>query len=47
VVDAFSCGVAVLDQCLKRRALINQQGGASRAFVTADDARRVRREWIW
>ncbi|MBU6191453.1 MAG: GNAT family N-acetyltransferase [Betaproteobacteria bacterium] len=40
-VEAFNCGVAVLDQWLKRRALINQQSGASRTFVTADDAQRV------
>jgi predicted N-acetyltransferase YhbS len=33
---SFSCGVASLDEWLKRRALPNQVSGASRTFVVAD-----------
>lgn len=37
----FSCGVAVLDDWLRRRALANQASGASRTFVAADGQGRV------
>ena len=37
----FSCGVPLLDEWLKRRAMANQLSGASRTFVVADSARRV------
>ncbi|CAI8244095.1 MAG: Uncharacterised protein [Marinobacterium sp. xm-d-530] len=38
----FACGELVLDDWLKRRALVNQVNGASRTFVVAD------REWrVW
>ena len=36
-IDAFDCGVASLDDWLKRRALHNQASGASRTFVVRDD----------
>lgn len=32
----FTCGVAALDDWLKRRALANQASGASRTFVTCE-----------
>ncbi|NBQ92099.1 MAG: GNAT family N-acetyltransferase [Betaproteobacteria bacterium] len=35
-VNSFSCGEAVLDEWLKRRALANQTSGASRTFVVAN-----------
>lgn len=35
--ESFSSGESVLDEWLKRRALNNQQSGASRTFVVADD----------
>ncbi|MDO4683937.1 MAG: GNAT family N-acetyltransferase [Lautropia sp.] len=38
----FSCGEAVLDEWLKRRALANQLSGASRTFVVTDHEQRVR-----
>lgn len=37
----FSCGEPVLDEWLKRRAMVNQVSGASRTFVVADQAHRV------
>ncbi len=37
----FACGEASLDEWLKRRALANQQSGASRTFVVADHDGRV------
>lgn len=37
----FGCGEASLDEWLKRRALANQQSGASRTFVVADQDARV------
>lgn len=37
----FSCGELVLDDWLKRRALVNQVSGASRTFVVADREHRV------
>ncbi len=36
LLGAFTCGESVLDEWLKRRALTNQQSGASRTFVMAD-----------
>ena len=36
-IDAFDCGVPSLDDWLKRRALRNQVGGASRTFVACED----------
>ncbi|HIY71969.1 MAG TPA: GNAT family N-acetyltransferase [Candidatus Luteimonas excrementigallinarum] len=41
VLGDFSCGHAVLDDWLKRRALVNQVSGASRTFVTAEASGRV------
>ena len=35
-LDAFDCGVATLDDWLKRRAAPNQASGASRTFVASD-----------
>ena len=32
----FNCGIAVLDDWLKRRALANQASGASRTFVVSE-----------
>jgi GNAT superfamily N-acetyltransferase len=42
LLDDFDCGEAMLDDWLKRRALSNQAGGASRTFVVADEDGRVR-----
>lgn len=41
LLDEFRCGQASLDEWLKRRALANQQSGASRTFVVADQGARV------
>jgi GNAT superfamily N-acetyltransferase len=35
-LDAFDCGIAPLDDWLKRRAVQNQAVGASRTFVASD-----------
>lgn len=35
-LDAFSCGEAVLDDWLKRRARLNQASGASRTYVVTE-----------
>jgi GNAT superfamily N-acetyltransferase len=40
-LDDFSCGEPVLDEWLKRRAMVNQISGASRTFVVADQNARV------
>jgi GNAT superfamily N-acetyltransferase len=40
IVD-FSCGIASLNEWLKRRALANQNSGATRTFVTCDDERVI------
>lgn len=40
-VHSFSCGHAVLDEWLKRRALGNNISGASRTFVAVDDGHQV------
>ena len=41
LLDEFRCGEASLEEWLKRRALANQQSGASRTFVVADQYARV------
>ena len=41
LLDGFECGEGVLDEWLKRRAMANQLGGASRTFVVADQDSRV------
>lgn len=41
LLDRFDCGEPSLDEWLKRRALANQLGGASRTFVVADMEDRV------
>lgn len=41
LLDEFGCGEASLDEWIKRRALANQQRGASRTFVVADRDGRV------
>lgn len=41
LLGEFGCGEASLDEWLKRRALANQQSGASRTFVVADQDARV------
>jgi GNAT superfamily N-acetyltransferase len=41
VLGDFECGEPALDEWLKRRALNNQQSGASRTFVVVDDEQRV------
>lgn len=41
LLDEFRCGEASLDEWIKRRALANQQRGASRTFVVADHDGRV------
>ena len=40
-VNDFACGEPSLDEWLKRRALNNQQSGASRTFVVVDEANQV------
>jgi GNAT superfamily N-acetyltransferase len=40
-LDDFSCGEPALDEWLKRRAMANQQSGASRTFVVVDQEDRV------
>jgi predicted GNAT family N-acyltransferase len=37
VPDSFFCGVASLDDWLKKRAYANQIGGASRTYVVTED----------
>jgi GNAT superfamily N-acetyltransferase len=41
-LDDFDCGEAELDDWLRRRALVNQLGGASRTFVVTDADNVVR-----
>ncbi len=41
LLDDFACGEAVLDEWLTRRAVANQDRGASRTFVVADQEGRV------
>lgn len=40
-LDEFDCGEALLDDWLKRRAMVNQLNGASRTFVAADQDNRA------
>lgn len=40
-LDEFACGIASLDDWLKRRARANQASGASRTYVVADESGRV------
>lgn len=40
-VNSFACGESVLDEWLKRRALSNQNSGASRTFVVTTVEREV------
>lgn len=40
-LDPFDCGVAVLDDWLKKRARRNKAEGASRTFVIADGTRII------
>lgn len=37
LIEAFACGIPVLDDWLKRRALKNEVSGASRTFVVCHD----------
>jgi predicted N-acetyltransferase YhbS len=41
LIESFSCGVPVLDDWLKRRALKNEVSGASRTFVICRDKQVV------
>ncbi|BBJ22119.1 GNAT family N-acetyltransferase [Candidatus Nitrotoga sp. AM1P] len=41
ILDRFECGEGVLDEWLKRRAMVNQVSGASRTFVVVDQDSRV------
>jgi len=41
ILDHFECGVAILDEWLKRRAMANQLSGGCRTFVVADQDNRV------
>ena len=41
LIESFSCGVPVLDDWLKRRALTNEVSGASRTFVICQDRQVV------
>jgi len=40
-LEEFDSGVAPLDDWLRRRALANQAGGASRVYVVCDDQKEV------
>lgn len=41
LTESFTCGIPVLDEWLKRRALKNEISGASRTFVVCQDERVV------
>lgn len=41
VLEGFDCGVAALNEWLKRRALANHISGASRSYVICNDQRVV------
>ena len=41
LTEPFSCGIPVLDEWLKRRALKNEVSGASRTFVVCHDRRVI------
>ena len=40
-LNTFNCGETSLDEWLKRRAILNQANGASRAFVVVDESQLV------
>ncbi len=40
-VESFACGVPVLDEWLKRRALKNESSGASRTFAVCSDGQVI------
>ena len=40
-IEPFSCGIPVLDEWLKRRALKNEITGASRTFVVCQEGRVI------
>ncbi|MDO8705640.1 MAG: GNAT family N-acetyltransferase [Sulfuricaulis sp.] len=40
-IEEFDCGEATLNLWLQRHALRNQQAGATRTFIVADDEQRV------
>ena len=40
-LDLFDCGVASLNEWLKKHALKNERQGASRTYVVADDAKVI------
>ena len=40
-VESFACGIPVLDEWLKRRALKNEVSGASRTFVVCHDGQVI------
>ena len=39
VLETFDCGVSVLNEWLKRRAVVNHVSGASRSYVVCDQHR--------
>jgi GNAT superfamily N-acetyltransferase len=41
LTEPFSCGIPVLDEWLKRRALKNEVSGASRTFVVCQEGRVI------
>lgn len=41
LTEPFACGIPVLDEWLRRRALKNEVSGASRTFVVCQDARVI------
>jgi len=41
ITESFACGIPVLDEWLKRRALKNEVSGASRTFVICQDRQVV------
>ena len=41
LTESFTCGIPVLDEWLKRRALKNEISGAARTFVVCQDERVV------
>jgi predicted N-acetyltransferase YhbS len=41
LIEAFACGIPVLDDWLRRRALKNEVSGASRTFVVCHDGQVV------
>lgn len=41
LIESFACGIPVLDEWLKRRALKNEVSGASRTFVVCHDGQVI------